>query len=175
MKLSQLLETEPAPEKQPAYKIYVDLDGVLADFALACEELCGFSPDDKTISNNEKWKKINKASDDKGFWSRMKMMPDAKKLWEYLKEHHPIILTATGSSKFAPGEKREWVEKHLGHQVKVILVRDGKDKAQYASPHSILIDDSHKKVIEPWDKAGGIGIHHQTVERTIRILKDLGI
>ena len=49
-----------------------------------------------------------------------------------------------------------------------------KDKAQYASPNAILIDD-RSKAIDPWVDMGGIGILHTNTNNTIEQLKQIGI
>ena len=38
---------------------------------------------------------------------------------------------------------------------------------------NILVDD-YKKNIDEWESAGGVGIHHTSVSRTISELKELG-
>jgi hypothetical protein len=43
-------------------------------------------------------------------------------------------------------------------------------KYKYATPNSIIIDDT-KSVIDDWNKAGGIGILHTDAASTIAILK----
>ena len=44
-----------------------------------------------------------------------------------------------------------------------------KKKAEYATPDSILIDDTDD-VIKAFREAGGIGIHHKDVGNTIMLL-----
>ena len=57
---------------------------------------------------------------------------------------------------------------------KINLVRKTTDKAAWAGPDRILIDDK-KEAIEPWEAAGGIGILHTSAADTIRKLKTLGL
>lgn len=158
------------------YKIFVDLDGVLVDFDKQMEKE-GFSP--TVVQQNKKikakfWQHIMALSK-RGipFWSKMDPMPDAFELWNYVKKYQPKILSATGSVGNAAEEKRAWVKQFLG-DVPVFLVRKSEQKAQYAAPHHILIDDS-KKSIEPWIKVGGIGILHKNAIETIQQLKGLGL
>jgi hypothetical protein len=42
-------------------------------------------------------------------------------------------------------------------------------KAEYATPDSILIDDT-EDVIKSFRAAGGIGIHHKALGNTIKLL-----
>ena len=98
---------------------------------------------------------------------------DAHLLWRFVGRHSPTILTSTGSEKAAQGEKEVWVKHHIGN-VPIIFVRDSAEKAQYAAPNHILIDDRLKS-INPWIAAGGIGILHISAEITITRLKELGL
>ena len=158
------------------YTIYVDLDGVLVDFDKAAENI-GFpnigKADGKTKSRF--WHTIGKlARDGKPFWGAMKPLPDYKALWDVVKKHGAEILSATGHVGNAEQEKREWVPTYLGAGVTVNLVRKSSDKAQYAKPTAILIDDREKS-IEPWVAAGGIGILHTSAEDTLKQLEKYGI
>lgn len=160
------------------YKIYVDLDGVLVDFETTAQDITGITvagADKKQM--NKFWKHIERHVEDGGeFFARMKPLRDAMRLWQFLTKHHPTILSATGHIKGAATEKRNWVTSHLGASVakSALFVQDGKDKAKYATPDSILIDD-RAKAIDPWVAAGGIGILHKSAEQTIKRLKELGV
>lgn len=175
-----LEEIEDNGEAKPQYKIYVDLDGVLADFI---KGVCKIVPDydEKEYQRNPKhrkkmWKAIDDYTKDGGkFWGELDLMPDAMVLWKYVSKYDTTeILTATGDPKYgADIQKREWVPKHLD-DVKTNTVVHSEDKAQYAEPNHILIDDMQKS-IGPWEKAGGIGILHTTAADTIDKLKKLGL
>lgn len=106
----------------------------------------------------------------------MDPMEDAFELWDHIKEYFPTILSATGHVPNAKEEKRDWVGRHLGDTTAgmALFVRSASDKAQYAAPNHILIDD-RPKAIEPWIEAGGIGILHTSAADTIEQLKKLGI
>lgn len=160
-----------------SYKIFVDLDGVLVDFDKETRWL-GFPPFDN-IEHDKKikkefWKKIGEmAKQGIPFWGNMDPMPDAMVLWNYVKKYNPEILSATGHVGNAASEKREWVKKYLG-DVPVHLVQKSAEKAQFAAPNHILIDDRSKS-IDPWVAAGGIGILHKNANTTIEKLKELGL
>ncbi len=170
MKMSEILI--------PEYKIYVDLDGVIVDFADRAKEITGIDIDNAGKEDRNKfWKHIERhVRQGKPFFATMLPMEDAFKLWNYVAKHKPTILSATGHITGAGKEKQEWVRDHLGAGVakSAIFVRNSRDKAQHASPTSILIDDRTKS-ITPWEEAGGIGILHKTAELTIKRLKELGI
>jgi hypothetical protein len=162
--------------KDVAYKLFVDLDGVLVDFDKEMERI-GFPSSAVETDKKMKarfWHNVGRmAHHGHEFWGVMDPMPDADVLWNYIKKYTPAILSATGHVGNAEQEKRVWVKKHIGDVV-VHLVRKSGDKAQFAAPNHILIDDRAKS-IEPWIAAGGIGILHTSAANTIARLKELGI
>lgn len=166
-------------ELQNQYELFVDLDGVLANFAGAAEREFGYDCDAvdpailwKDISN---WEKMGKKWGYK--WYRdLDLLPDAMQLWLYIQKYNPAILSATGHSiKDAGQQKEEWVRQHIPGNPKVHIVTYSGHKAnQYASENRILIDDSERS-INPWRRAGGIGILHTSATDTIRQLQELGL
>jgi len=54
--------------------------------------------------------------------------------------------------------------------VKVNIVGAGSEKAAFATPNTILVDDRNK-VLNPFIAAGGIGVLHTSAANSIRILK----
>jgi hypothetical protein len=159
-------------ELQQKYKIYVDLDGVLANFEKGVSEL--LKAPMKYQNTNEMWRYIKAYSRRGGkLWRDLSLMPDAKTLWNYIKKYDPEILSSGGDPVFgADVQKRKWVAEHFGGNVKVNITRRSNEKAQYAAPNHILIDDMMKS-IGPWIKAGGIGILHKNANDTIKKLQDL--
>lgn len=161
----------------------------MVNFLKKAIEVSGINPeqDGKDATNKELrrdfWKRITayvKAGNK--FFEVMDPMDDAFVLWTYLKgvsesKGIPLVInSATGHVLGAAQEKRNWVCKHLGDDVAntARFVRDGANKAQYASATTVLIDD-RQKVITPWKAAGGIGVLHTSAEDTIRQLKELGL
>jgi 5'(3')-deoxyribonucleotidase len=173
MKLTEI--TNPNPNH---YKLYVDLDGVLANFMKHAKKITGVDLDKADKSETtEFFKELDKrARDGKKFFEDMDLMPDAMVLWNHIKKYDPIILSSTGHTLGAAEEKRAWVKKHLGYEAakRALFVRQSKEKAKYANSHSILIDDRSKS-IDPWVKADGIGILHVSASKTIKELKKLGL
>lgn len=159
-------------------KLFVDMDGVLADFVKGIsKELPDY--DDNKYAADEKyrddmWDFVEKFSEDGGkLWLNLPEMKDAKVLWDFIKDLNPEILSATGKSGYgAADQKRQWIKEKYG-DIKVNLVRKSKEKAKHATPDSILIDDRPKS-IDPWKQAGGIGILHTSAKDTITQLKKLG-
>jgi len=189
MKVTEIIE-EPENIEDPEntknieepknYILFIDLDGVLADFNAGVRRLVpDFTEDKFRASSKERskmWKAVDLYSKDGGkLWGELDPMPDAHQLWNYVKKYNPEILTATGNPKYGAGEQKlEWFPKTFGAGTKVNIVRKSAEKAEFAAPNHILIDDSPKS-IDPWVAAGGIGILHTSAANTIAELKKLGL
>jgi len=173
----EMMKTFEAVQK---YKVYVDLDGVLVDFDKFAREATGVCPMKASTEPGLKskfWAGVDRyMRSGKPFFSAMSPMPDAMELWNYVKKFDPEILTATGhvQTQTVLKEKPEWVRKHLGDHIKVNMVAKSSEKAKFAGPNVILIDD-RRKSIDPWVAAGGIGILHKNAADTIAQLKELGL
>jgi len=165
---------------QSGYVLFVDLDGVLADFVKGVTKLipdyneAKYQQDPKY--RTKMWKAVGNYTKDGGkLWAELDLMPDAMVLWDYISKYDTTeILTATGDLSFgADVQKRDWVSKNFGN-IKTNVVEKSKEKAQYAAPNHILIDDMQKS-IGPWEQSGGIGILHTNAADTISKLKKLGL
>lgn len=166
-------------------EINVDLDGVLVNFLKTAVEVSGINPEQDGKDGTNKvlrrdfWKAIERHVKSGGkFFEIMEPLDDAFVLWEYLQGlNKPLVInSATGHVIGASGEKRNWVRRHLGHEVanSARFVRDAVHKSQYAGPTKLLIDD-RRKAIDPWVAAGGIGILHVNAHLTIAQLKEMGL
>lgn len=164
MRAYELMEDE---EQQ--YKLFVDLDGVLANFEKGVLDVTGF-PINKQKSNSQMWKALYQHGN---FYAELDMMADAMVLWNYVKKYNPTILTGIPRGNWAPPQKEAWVAKHLGSSVPVITGM-ARDKYNYAAENHILIDDT-KRNIDEWNRAKGIGIHHIGAKSSIEQLQDLGL
>lgn len=179
-------DVEQTEQKQ--YTIYCDLDGVLADFQAAVSKvLRDMGTPESTVvaakmgtdkkARSVAWAALYDYQKKYGnvLWRNLDLMPDAYDLWNYIKKYTPQILTATGQPRYNSEEqKRGWITEHFGSNIKINYVETAIQKAKYADPTRILIDDQ-KKALDPWVAAGGIGIHHTSAANTIKQLKDLGL
>lgn len=162
--------------------LYIDLDGVLADFVAGVRKLLPTFRDDPGGGDGDKkldrqmWSAISRHQKEGGqLWLELPLMADALVLWDYVKQYNPQILTATGNLSFKAGEQKlVWVAKHFGADVKVNLTQKAIEKSQHAKTGYILIDDK-LKAINPWVAAGGIGVLHTSAASTIAQLKALGL
>ncbi len=149
-------------------QIYVDMDGVLADFDGHYDNLFGYQPLRPGGCN---WKLVKGVED---FYLTMPQMPDLDMLWDRLYPHNPIVLTGIPSQiNAADNDKRTWAKKHLTLDTEIICCA-ARDKYKYCRPGDLLIDDyaRHK---QRWLDAGGIWITHTSAFDTCRQLDELGI
>lgn len=150
-------------------QLFVDMDGVLADFDAHHEAVFGVRP--CKIADNVDWQKVRAVS---GFYEAIPPMADLPELWAYISAHDPIVLTGVPSSvEEAPDNKRAWVRKHLGAHVEVRCCRSS-DKCLNASPGDVLIDD-WTKYRAKWLGVGGRWITHRNAADTILALQDMGL
>ena len=154
--------------------LYLDLDGVLADFDKAAGERMGTDNIYKyefVWGQAKFWEKINVDPD---FFAELEVMPDAWDLMGAVSHLNPIILTAlprTGA-EMVDKQKRRWVDDNFGAYD--VIACQTKDKPNFCQPGDILIDDRAINR-DAWIKKGGTYIIHTTAARTIGTLQALGI
>ena len=151
--------------------LYIDMDGVLADFRSGASAVLGLKfPGRGRKLTDAEWKQIDGTP---GFWEGLPVMKDAKKLWNFIRPHKPNILSAAPQQwDEAVKGKKTWLKNNLGNVGGTIHIVKRKDKQLYAKGN-VLVDD-HQKNITEWEAAGGIGILHTSVKKTIDALKKLG-
>ena len=69
-------------------------------------------------------------------------------------------------------QKKHWLEEYRVEWPDPIFVPGKRHKYKYAQPDTIIIDDTFS-VIEDWEKAGGIAIHHRNTSTTLEHLKSI--
>ena len=158
--------------------IYVDMDGVLADFKKGAIKTTGMSINQwmSIPSSKEKWAPIKAQKD---FWQTLPWMSGGKQLQSYVSKFDPHILSAYVEESYDPNcipGKTEWLRRNAGmtNRQKINLVRRKEKKlfAKKGKP-AILIDD-YEKNVRDFQQSGGIGIHHTDTSKTIAQLKKLG-
>lgn len=158
-------------EHYPNGKLFVDMDGVLADFDTHYINTVGPLPP-KYRTDLAKEADINWcALEDAHFFAHCPPMPDMHVLWKALAPLKPIVITGcpeTGRER-AEQNKRGWIAKHLGADIEVRCVRSS-EKYLHAAPGDILIDD-WEKYKGKWIEAGGIWITHKNALQTIGTLR----
>ena len=120
-------------------RLFVDMDGVLADFDRHHEDMLGFRS--CKIIENVDWKLVRGVKD---FYLGIPPMPDMQELWDRIARHDPIVLTGIPSSiAEAADNKRAWARKHIGDHVEVRCCF-AKEKCLHAAPGDALINDWQK-------------------------------
>jgi len=159
------------------YKIYCDMDGVLVDFKKGFQNLTGQTLGAPKIGKERDkfWADFNvilKEKDmlEREFWAGLPWMSDGKQLWNYIKKHSPMILSAPSHSDESKIGKKQWIKRELGNVPTTLAY----NKEKYAHQNGILIDD-RKDFIDKWVANGGIGILHTSTSKTISELKKFGI
>lgn len=106
-------------------------------------------------------------------WDLMGWMPDGKELWAFLAPLKPTILTQLMADvwEVSRHEKKLWVERELGADVPVIVVRAEYGKHPHCKPGDILIDDDVYRHSPGWIRAGGTFIHHKSAAQSIAELQ----
>ena len=159
------------------YKIYVDMDGVVADFDKRFTDLSGMSPSEFESKNgkNAFWDFID-VKHKLAFWVGIPPMSDAQSLMDYVSKHDYEMLTAPSIKKESLMGKglwiRNWANKGLFPSKPKVNYKPAKNKHHFAAPNHILIDDK-QSTIDSWNAAGGIGILHTSAGNTINQLKKL--
>lgn len=153
-------------------QIFVDMDGVLADFDSHHEAVFGVRPCKQ--ADNVDWQAVRAV---KNYYLDMPPMPDMRELWDFVAPHKPIVLTGVPINPItveeAPANKRAWAAKHLGPDVEVRTC-PSKDKSLHCQPGDILLDD-WPKYRDLWVAKGGIWITHTSAKDSIVQLAMNGI
>jgi hypothetical protein len=153
-------------------KIYLDMDGVIADFDKRYKELYKMQPKEAE-DKKEFYKFFDNFITTKQF-ATLDLLPDAVLLLNYLsKLNIPTeILSSTSSEKRDAdirAQKLMWLQTHnIGF--KVNLVPGKRLKKDFSNANSILIDDTPVN-IDQWRREGGVGILHTDTISTLGILK----
>ena len=158
--------------------IYIDMDGVVADFDSYVSALLGRpigwgATQDLT---DVEWERL--ASVDRLYF-QMPLMPDATKLIAYIKSlstrFHVQFLTAVPRRSTIPSakdDKQAWVDKYFPG-MRMDIGPYSHHKQKWCKPGDILIDDRPSN-IEQWTAVGGIAIYHTgDVDATIKRINEV--
>lgn len=134
-------------------RIFLDLDGVLADWTSSAIRACGREPDEVYatwptgvyelpealgISANAMWRAVHARGE--AFWASLEPFPWADDLWALCNRFAPTtILTSPSDAPCSHSGKAIWLRRHFGPKFRRYLI--GSPKDQCASPGAVLIDD----------------------------------
>lgn len=147
-------------------RLYLDCDGVLADFDAGVQRLLGTAPQDFKDRHGkaEFWSRLALAPD---FYALLPEMPDARELFDAVKHLDPVILTGLPSGDWAAPQKVRWAAEHFpGTRIITVLAVD---KRTHCAEGDVLVDDKleHRHL---WERAGGVFIQHRGAKETLREL-----
>lgn len=148
-------------------ELFLDLDGVLADFDGGVMAVTGKHPEE--LPMKVMWRELARHPD---FFGTLGFMADARDLWSFCAPHDPTILTGLPLGSWAPEQKRRWVARRLGPKVRVITCM-ARDKHRYGGPGKVLVDD-RESARQPWESVGGHFVLHTNAKSSIAALKQLG-
>jgi hypothetical protein len=177
-------------------KLFLDSDGVFSDFLGGMKKFFNFEFPEGHLPEHE-----HKAQSEwvgykiwsrPFFWVDLDLLPGSKEMYEHFRPYDPIVLTAVPNNYVldsieavtAAMEKKQWWRKHFGqHQADRLIWTLSKLKHTYCKAkedpeHMYVLIDDHKGNIRDWEAAGGIGILHESVEKTlfefdVRVLSQL--
>jgi len=151
--------------------LFIDLDGVLADFDTEYERAFGIQvprrlgiPDPPDF-----WDRIIGHG---YFYASLPMMPDAQELWDGAKRFHPTPIILTGvpwSVPNAENHKRAWVREHIDPNA-VVICCASKDKRLHGKPGDVLVDD-WEKYRALWETMGGVFVFHTNAKDSLSELE----
>ena len=156
--------------------IYLDMDGVVADFDEYAARTLGLPPS-SGIYPDETWYKL---ADNKRLYRDLIKTPYADALVfecrriARLRDYKLQFLTAVPKGNDVPWafwDKVVWAQEHYPG-IPVMFGPFSKDKHQHCRPGDILIDDRRSN-IEDWAAAGGVAIHHVDYKTTFAALNEL--
>lgn len=154
-------------------KIFFDMDGVLSDFDGGIRNLCGLDPEPQGKSTLAAMDRMFEGMRQvPHFYGRLEPLPGAVELfteiWTQFGNNCQILTGIPKPSRGIVGaeeDKREWVSRFISPDVVVNVVLR-KEKPQFCTgPDCILIDD-FVAYIREWEKTGGSGILHRSVDET---------
>jgi hypothetical protein len=147
-------------------QLYLDCDGVLADFDAGATSVLGLPPREFQRRHGPRrfWKELAAAPD---FYFTLPLLPDATELFEAVRHLEPIILTGLPLGGWAAEQKVRWAAEHFpGTRIITTMARDKRDHAREGD---VLVDDllKHRHL---WEEAGGVFVHHTSAATTIEEL-----
>ncbi|TIU94670.1 MAG: hypothetical protein E5W09_22585 [Mesorhizobium sp.] len=151
-------------------QLFLDCDGVLADFDAAFAAQFGHPPRvyEAQKGSNTFWRDIQHEAKD--FYRNLPLMADARVLYDAVAHLRPIILTGCPLGGWAEPQKLAWAAEHFPGVPMITCM--SKDKRTYCRPGDILVDD-YLKYRDLWEGAGGIFIHHTSAASSLAALAAL--
>lgn len=154
-------------------KIYVDMDGVLADFDRGVVEILGLPKD---ADDEIMWAAMREHPN---FYFELKPIEGAVEFFKELREKYGDncqILSAYPKPHReiheAYNDKIRWIQKYFGEGVTVNLVYRAQ-KVDFCKNNNCVLVDDYEINIDEWGKAGGTGVLFDIVENAKKAIESL--
>ena len=165
-------------------KIYLDMDGVLANFDKGVKDLCHMNPASQNPEKDKKkddemWDRIREVG---RFYDKLEPMPGAeemfRRIWAKYGKNGCEILTGVPKPKrnipTAGDDKISWMKRLFSEEITVNIVYR-EDKPNYCKGKDCVLIDDLEGNIRDWEAMGGTGIRHKNAEETLKELERLGL
>ena len=166
---------EELKDLAPNSKIFVDMDGVLADFFGSWAKLMG----------KKDWRQIDdvpagleKIKKKENFWLDLPLTSNAKNLLaliKLVKGKYTILSSPLPGDPNSEPHKREWIKNNLSFfpPENVIITHDKQNFAKNNDGSANVLIDDYGTNIQKWESAGGVGFKHKDhkFERTATNIK----
>lgn len=149
-------------------QLFLDCDGVLADFDKGATAVLGMGPKafEQRHGLGRFWAKLASAPD---FYFGLPLLDGAMELFEAVRHLDPIILTGLPRGNWAAAQKVRWAAHYFpGTRIITTMARDKRD---HGKPGDVLVDDQLRHAGR-WEEMGGIFVHHVDVANTLSRLAD---
>lgn len=161
-------------------KLYIDMDGVLADFDKGVRQMCHC----EVASQDKRFPKVNDAMWEaiRGvprFYEQLEVLPGAK---EMLRDIYAIFGNRCEILSGIPRPHRmvegaaegkiRWMRQHFEEDIKINIVYREDKKDFVTGKDCVLIDDLDIN-IAAWEASGGTGILHLNPEETLISIQQL--
>lgn len=125
-------------------QLYLDCDGVLADFDRGATELLGMPPRafQRRRGAGAFWRELARHPD---FYGTLPLLPDAMILFEAVRHLDPVILTGLPLGKWAAPQKVSWAAEHFpGTKMLTVMAVDSETTRSRAITATTLRSTSAK-------------------------------
>jgi PAS domain-containing protein len=151
--------------------IFLDLDGVLADFDRSAQAILGVPPREFEGRHGTPafWATLRRRAP--GLYAELPLMADARELWDGVRTlagQEPVILTGVPRWRDAGDQKRRWAAQHFPGAS--VITTFAARKSDHARPGDVLIDDN-PRYADRWEAKGGVFIVHRSAEASLAALR----
>jgi 5'(3')-deoxyribonucleotidase len=152
-------------------QIFLDCDGVLADFDIVAEQIFGQDSRaaEAAVGSEEFWRRIREGG---AFYRKLPLMTGALELYKAVAHLRPIILTGCPPGGWSEPQKIEWAAEYFPG-VKIITCAS-KEKFRHMLHRGDVLVDDYLRYKDLWEQAGGVFVHHRSAKQSILELSQLG-